>query len=221
MNRHAFVFALAFVVLAARISAQVETSVLTLDSVFDKGAILEDRNGDGIVDFVDTRIVVPESPSVSDMMAAAEVAARLGYETTATDLPLVVKDSQREPGSVGSPVILIGRRNTWVRRLAEEGRIELGELSAGEGVVRLVPSAFGSEDAVVIVGGDDVGTAAAGRAFASRVPFVGEHGCLDLCRAPGRSRRSLVRRGRLPHYNTVISLTFATESGLIEKRGKS
>ena len=68
---------------------QGETAELAFDSLFNLGAVLEDRNGDGIADFVNARIVVPEdrTASPSDISGAAEIAARLGYETTATDIP--------------------------------------------------------------------------------------------------------------------------------------
>jgi hypothetical protein len=36
---------------------------LTLDSLFSRGAVLEDLTGDGTVNFVNVRIVVPVAPS--------------------------------------------------------------------------------------------------------------------------------------------------------------
>ncbi len=59
---------------------------LDLATLFAPGAILQDRNGDDVVDFVDARIVVGERPAAADIAAAADVAARLGFETTALDL---------------------------------------------------------------------------------------------------------------------------------------
>src|SRR5580700_1399912 len=59
---------------------------LTFDSLFSQGAVLQDLNGDGVVDFVNVRIVVPAAASTSEIAAATEIAARLGYESTATDL---------------------------------------------------------------------------------------------------------------------------------------
>src|SRR6478672_2259038 len=60
----------------------------SLSAFFKPGAAFQDRNADGVVDFVDARIVLPERPSAADIAAAANVAARLGYETTAMNLPL-------------------------------------------------------------------------------------------------------------------------------------
>ena len=151
---------------------QGETAELAFDSLFNLGAVLEDRNGDGIADFVNVRIVVPEAASPSDISGAAEIAARLGYETTATDIPLVVADTGIEPASAGQPLILVGRNNKWV----DEKKLGSGQLAAGQGAAVLVGSAFGSNDALMVFGADEAGSLAAARAVASRVPFVGKIG---------------------------------------------
>src|SRR5262245_3685280 len=49
----------------------------SFSSFFKPGAALQDRNGDGVVDFVDARIVLAERPSTAEVAAAAAVAARL------------------------------------------------------------------------------------------------------------------------------------------------
>ena len=153
-----------------------ETPSLELDSFFRLGAILEDRNGDEIADFVNVRIVVPEASSPSDIAGAAEIAARLGYETTATDLPLVVTDSRIDAAQVRQPLILIGRNNRWVTALLNESKLALSDLNASQGEAILVLSPFGAGDALVILGADEAGTLAAARAVASRMPFVGKIG---------------------------------------------
>lgn len=61
-----------------------ETAQLAFDSLFNLGAILEDRNGDGIVDFVNVRIVVPESASPLDISGAA-VLVRSGWLERCSD----------------------------------------------------------------------------------------------------------------------------------------
>jgi hypothetical protein len=75
--------------------------------VFAMGYILEDRNEDEVVDYVNARIVLSATPTEADVITAANVAARLGYETSAMNLGLA------EWGGSGAnryegPVILIG-----------------------------------------------------------------------------------------------------------------
>ena len=75
--------------------------------VFATGYMLEDRNSDQVVDFVNVRIVLPASPREAHVTAAANLAARLGYETSALNLGLA---EQEGAGSnrYDVPVILIG-----------------------------------------------------------------------------------------------------------------
>jgi len=68
---------------------------------------LEDRNGDGIPDYLNTRIYVPEDPSSEEIAAAANIAARLAFETTSMDLPIGFPISAYRPGS--GIAILVGR----------------------------------------------------------------------------------------------------------------
>ena len=172
---------------------QERTTQLAFDSLFSRGAILEDRNGDGIADFVNARIVVPESASASDISGAAEIAARLGYETTATDIPLVAADSKIDPASVDHPTILIGENNKWISSLPEAP-----QLGPGQGAAVLVRSAFGLNDALVLYGGDDAGRLAAARAVASRVPFVGKIGGASFATVESDVEKFLSEAGSPP-----------------------
>ena len=61
-----------------------------LSDFFKPGVTFQDRNGDGAIDFVDARIVLPEQPSSAELAAASDIAARLGYETSAMNLPVTV-----------------------------------------------------------------------------------------------------------------------------------
>src|SRR5581483_3099211 len=78
------------VILLAQTPGRTEpgSSPAALSAFFDRGVVFQDRNGDGAVDFVEARFVLPEHPSASELAAAADVAARLGFETSAMDLPL-------------------------------------------------------------------------------------------------------------------------------------
>ena len=57
------------------------------------------------------RVIVPATPTIEDVQAATNLAARLGFETTALTLPVVVRTNEvTQPASVGVP-ILVGRTN--------------------------------------------------------------------------------------------------------------
>src|SRR3954453_8101548 len=67
-------------------------------------SLTRDTNGDGLADSVAARVIVPAEPSLADVEVATNLAARLGYETTALSLPLVVRDGDvSQPASVVVP----------------------------------------------------------------------------------------------------------------------
>ena len=125
-------------------SASLAQDSRGLEDLFSPGFLVEDRNGDGLADFVRAGLALGESPSPGVIAAASDVAARLGFETMAMDLPLA--------GTAGGPVI--------------EFRGAVGTLRAGEGGVTLEPGR------VVVSGADDEGLRAAAAALAGRMPHL-------------------------------------------------
>jgi hypothetical protein len=85
-------FALGMNVFAQR--AEPETP---LENIFQLGLIVQDTNGDQLADAVCGHVVVTPSPTAEENTAAANLAARIGYETTALTLPIVVQGSV-QPG---------------------------------------------------------------------------------------------------------------------------
>jgi len=115
-----------------------------LEDLFSRGFLLEDRNGDGLTDFVNARLVLGETPSPAVVAAASDVAARLGFETMAMDLPF--------DESAAGPLI--------------EFRLAGSPLRPGEGRVTIEPGR------VAVGGADDEGLRAAASALASRLPHL-------------------------------------------------
>src|SRR5262249_15133712 len=126
------------------------TAELTgLSSIYTLAAgAVRDTNGDGLADSVAARVIVPAEPTVEDIQAAANVAARLGSETTALTLPIVLRAPDVTQGPSIALPILIGRTNTFVARLVERGAIDLKPLKPGQGLLALVPSPLGGPDGI-------------------------------------------------------------------------
>src|SRR5215207_6676325 len=95
-----------------------------LSRVFVVGGLLQDRNDDSVVDFVDARLVLGNSPSTGDIVAAGAVAARLGFETAALTLPLRTE---------GRPIV-IGASAARARGVSPAGP-GVESLRPGEGLV--------------------------------------------------------------------------------------
>src|SRR5262245_47595078 len=137
----------------------------TLTAAF--GGLVLDTNGDGVPDLVSGRVVVPATPTVREIRVAANIAARLGLESSAMTLPLVVRDSST---AIGKMPLLLGRSNALVTRLEQQGVVDLKSLQKGQGLIAAVRAPSGEGTAIVIAGADDEGTLAAANEFASRLP---------------------------------------------------
>jgi hypothetical protein len=131
-----------------------------LEAIFDDGPLFQDQNGDGLVDYVHGHVVLGSDPSDVDVAAAANVAARIGFETSSIDLPIT-----RQSDGV---TIAVGRSALEELGISSDA---LGvDLEPGLGVVTLLNDVTPST--LVIAGGDNVGTAAAALAFGARAPHV-------------------------------------------------
>ncbi len=128
--------------------------------------LLRDENADGVPDRLGATFVLPPNPTLAERVAAAEVAARLGFETMALDLPLVLGAT---PGRVA---VLIGRR-----ALAEAGLaaadFEVGELKEGEGAVAVAETGAPPQRWLAVLGADDEGLLRAARLLAGAMPRIG------------------------------------------------
>ncbi len=123
---------------------------------FAPGWMLEDTNGDGIVDYVAGRIVVPAQPTAAENAAAANLAARLGFGTTGFTPPVVVAANE---DSGGGPRIYVGK-----------GAVPAGQtppvaLETDEGGV------FAIGPNLAVIGASDAGLMAAADAYSARAPY--------------------------------------------------
>ena len=138
-----------------------------LSDFFKPGVVFQDRNGDGAIDFVDARIVLPEQPSAGEVAAASDIAARLGFETSAMNLPVPV--GRGYDAAQAAPTIFIGAKS-----LAGSGvtldAIGGAGLKAGDGAVIAFPHA--GKTAVAVLGGDEAGIASAAVMLAGHLPYV-------------------------------------------------
>ena len=152
MRTSTVVLSLAAVLAAVPAAAQPES----LAALYALGGAVSDTNGDGVADRLNARVVLPGSPSAAEVAIAADLAARLGFETLALDLPFPT-DAEME--------IAVG--DEALSRLGLSG---MGDISAGRGAVELHTA--GDSVVVAVRGGDDAGLAAAAAWLASRAPHV-------------------------------------------------
>ena len=145
------------------VSAQVQTTRMDLATLYDLGNLVVDTNADSVPDLVNASLILGQTPSISETAAAAEISARLGFETMAMNLPI-----QRGISAEGI-LIVIGRSGLSASGLSSPG-IDPTSLDAGEGSV--VIRNADDRTWVLIVGGDDEGLMAAARLFSGVLPHT-------------------------------------------------
>jgi len=200
-------------------TAPADTAPLSLSELFKPGVVFQDRNGDGVVDFVDARIVLPEQPTAAELAAAADVAARLGYETSAMNLPLPVarrlpssreapadRRSPREGGEPSevnaSPTIFIGAKSLAGSGITVDAIGATG-LKAGEGMVAAFTA---SGKPAVAVFGDDSGVSAAAIMLAGHLPYVWDQKGPTADKIADEVRQFLVGKGLTPSSSVASAI---------------
>lgn len=145
---------------------------LSLANLYSTDGLLKGSPTELIPNRVDTTLVVGPG---RDAVWAAEIAARLGLESTGVRVPIArVANEIADEKSEVNP-ILIGRENPWVRTLIQKGKLaNLAELRPNQGLIEVIHEAFEESPAVVVVGSDEVGTREAARYLAMRVPYLWE-----------------------------------------------
>jgi hypothetical protein len=193
---------------AIRSASHAETAeALDLTTLFNPttGAV-RDTNGDGLPDTIAAKVIVPARPAREDVEGAATIAGRLGYETSAMTLPIVVRDSEvGQPAAIPLP-ILVGRENAFVKKLAIAGAIDLKSLKPGQGLIAVVRSPLGGGDGVVAVGADDEGTLAAALELGARLPRVWGMNGLALDAVGDQATKYLRSKGVSASQPTVPSI---------------
>ena len=73
--------------------------------------ILEDRNQDGVIDYVNARVYVADDPTPEELAAAGNIAARMAFESLSIDLPIGYAISDYSNGD-SSVAIVVGSAAT-------------------------------------------------------------------------------------------------------------
>jgi hypothetical protein len=144
----------------------------TLARLFAPGQAVLDLDGDGLPEKPALTVVVPDRPTAVELALAADIAARVNFESLAVDLGLVRRESDLAAGPAPALQVLVGGRLARVREALKERRREPSTLGPNQGLVFLV--ARPGQTWVVCVGGSDEALLRTGRAFFLRWPYFWE-----------------------------------------------
>jgi len=145
---------------------------LDLSTLYSIRGLLGDSDSNLIPDRIDALIV----PGSGGLEGLPELGARIGLESTGLVVPLVVPDDHIERPASEATLVLVGREHALTRQIADSGGVDLSTLGAGDGLIELVPAAFGDKPALVVTGGDDAGAARALEHLSQTFPHIAERG---------------------------------------------
>ena len=150
----------------SRLHAYQASPASHLSDPFAAGWMLVDTNGDGIVDYVAGKVVVPAHPTASENAAAADLAARIGFATTGFTPPIVISATEDR---ADGPRIYVGGSTAPAKNMpqVEEIRKSLEEKEGG---------VFEIDGSLAVLGRDEDGLLAAAEQFAGHAPFVARMG---------------------------------------------
>jgi len=141
-------------------------------NVYKPGYLLQDTNGDDIIDHVKTRIIIPQSFSEAEMTSAANMGARLGYETTALDLDILDIGPEREK-VYEIPVIIISQERDFLQKNGVKTQEMDTRLKPGQGeIIFIPPNGTFQKGGAAVTGYDDSGLLAAAAYFSGRYPSI-------------------------------------------------
>ena len=106
----------------------------------------------------------------------ADLTARMGLEATGLTVPLVRGLGEIESAASEPTTVLVGSDHPLIDELADSGRVSTDDLGPGQGLIEVVPDAFGSKSALVVTGADHDGATLATKRLAEVFPNVGVRG---------------------------------------------
>jgi hypothetical protein len=124
-----------------------------LAGILTAKGIYADRDGDGILDGLETSVIIP---SGLNSRSLTELGAKLVLPAAGASFPIVYLDSEIEQEAALSAPILIGP-NKLTRELIRRGKLDLPPLENAWGLVRVVPAAFNASSALVVYSPDAPG----------------------------------------------------------------
>ncbi len=144
----------------------------SLARVLAPGKAVLDLDGDGFPEKPALIVVVPDRPTAGELALAADIAARVNFESLAVDLRLVRRESELAAGPLPPLQVLVGAGLGRVREALKERGLAPSSIPANEGRVFLFTRKGWT--GIACVAGSDETLLRTGRAFFLRWPYFWE-----------------------------------------------
>ncbi len=139
---------------------------------YSNKAAYSDQDRDGIPDALDAIVVVPKELSG---LGLADLTSRLVMGTAGASFPIIQLDSEVESRKALAAPVLVGE-NALTADLIKTGKLKLPALASGEGLIKIVPKAFGKSSALVVSGADPAGLDETVSYLSRTFPFFADYG---------------------------------------------
>ncbi len=123
-------------------------------SLFSAKGFYSDTDKDGILDKLDTSLIIPQN---SGLLGSAQLASRLVLNTAGASFPILFLDKEIEEQKALVSPVLIGHDNILNKELIKKGKLKIPPLQKSWGMAKVVPEAFNKSNALAIVGADRFG----------------------------------------------------------------
>jgi hypothetical protein len=145
---------------------------LSLANLYAIDGLLGDSDSNLIPDRVDVLL----SPSGEGTEGTVNLAARLGLESTGIVVPIALPADQIKNPASNPTLVLIGVSHPLADDLVKQAKFTRPPLTPGEGLIQVVPRAFGEKSAVIVTGADAKGLSKALAEMAVRLPYISARG---------------------------------------------
>jgi hypothetical protein len=140
-------------------------------TAFSAKGFYSDQDGDGILDGLDSSVVIPAKAAPRGV---SDLAARLMLSTAGGAFPVVLLDSEVESRRALAAPILVGA-NALTLDLVKTGRLKIPVMESQSGMARIVPKAFGKSSALVLTAPDAAGLEKTLLYFSRTFPYLDDY----------------------------------------------
>ncbi len=166
------IFCFSTTILAQKNYEELNPDSIDLSSLLQHGYILQDRNKDSIIDYINYKIILPAEATEAEIVSAANISARLGYETSSLDFGNNFADSEM-PDFLEQPAIIIGSGNKMLTKLSDDKYIKGKRLRPGQGEILFYgPDSYFKKGAVIIIAYDATGLLATSNYLSAYYPDI-------------------------------------------------
>jgi len=143
-----------------------------LISLFSDKGLYADRDKDGLLDGLETSVIIPENLNA---LALAPLASRLVLPTAGASFPIIFFENEIELIHTVAAPCLIGD-NRFTRELLKTGKLKLPSLAKNQAAVQVVSKPFNKTDSLAVVAADEEGLEKVLTYLARTFPYLESYG---------------------------------------------